>query len=520
MKKSIFFVSVLAVAIAALVVLAATSSLADEVKLTTIVPDQIVRYQPETNSIWIGKNTAPGLNNSGNYNMAIGDGALQNVTTGIYNSAFGYQAGMSVLANNSNSAFGTNALRLTGSGDVNQSYNNSAFGVSALASNIGGNENSAFGCNAMSATTGSDNCAFGMHAMAVGTGGGYNAAFGYKALYNVTGYWNNAFGQNALFANTSGKYNCAFGDLALQANTTAGNNCAFGMNALMTNTTGAYNCAFGGNALKANTVCAVWPEGSLNSAFGEQSLLNNTTGYTNAAFGYYALAFNTTGFWNTAVGGQAGCNNTTSVCNTYVGYRAGDYNKTGQWNTYIGTASNPSDPALTNISGATAIGGGATVTRDNEICLGSRTDIHPLICNLDSGLGTDMKINGSNQIMRYSSSKRYKHDITPYATDIDGLYKLNPVNFKWNTDTGSPNVQDFGLIAEDVYEVYPELVALDKEGRPESVGYDKISVILVKHAQKQKEIIDGQQREIDALKTGFDGLKKEMAELKHAIEKK
>ena len=115
------------------------------------------------------------------------------------------------------------------------------------------------------------------------------------------------------------------------------------------------------------------------------------------------------------------------------------------------------------------------------------------------------------------SSKRYKHDIRPYAADIDKIYELNPVRFKWNADTATPNKEDFGLIAEDVYKVYPELVGLNQDGLAESVDYPKISVILIKYAQRQKQVIEGQQKEIENQQKELVSLKARLDEIEKKV---
>ena len=114
------------------------------------------------------------------------------------------------------------------------------------------------------------------------------------------------------------------------------------------------------------------------------------------------------------------------------------------------------------------------------------------------------------ELVANSSSKRYKHDISPYKTNVDKIDELKPVRFTWNADTGSPNMEDFGLIAEDVYKIYPELVGLNQDGLAESVDYSKISVVLIECVQKQKQVIEDQQKELNLLKARLDEIEKKI----------
>ncbi len=129
---------------------------------------------------------------------------------------------------------------------------------------------------------------------------------------------------------------------------------------------------------------------------------------------------------------------------------------------------------------------------------------------IGSGTGTTLIVDGSGNVLKSTSSRRYKHDIKEYDSDISKLGKLTPVKFKWNPNTGSPNQEDFGLIAEDVYKIFPELVGLDKAGRPDSVKYDKLSVILLKGYQEKV-------KEIDALKEKNENLESRLKALEEKI---
>ena len=413
--KKLIFLSVILISIA----IAATIS-AEEVRLTTIVPNQanlnLIKYNSGTHVLFLSNGSATGGNNT-----AVGHDALLNNTTGSNNSAFGYQA---LLAN-------------TDKGSLS------------------------------------------------------------------------AFGSQSLMANTTGMFNSAFGLFSLGSNTSGGSNSAFGCGTMGGNTSGGNNCGFGYQSLVANST------GSNNSAYGQSSLYG-ATGSNNSAFGDSALANTTTGDSNTACGRRAGNANTTGIRNTYLGYDTGNVSSTGNYNTFIGYGANTTKSTLSN---GVAIGYNSCVKTDNTIVLGgtgttkvilgegSLTTPTNLFCKLAGiSTGTMVICNGSTGQIGYdngTSSKRYKHDIRSYTADVDKISELNPVRFTWNADTGSPNKEDFGLIAEDVYKIYPELVGLNKDGGAESVDYAKISVILIKCVQKQKQ-------EIDSLKARLDEIEKKI----------
>jgi hypothetical protein len=130
------------------------------------------------------------------------------------------------------------------------------------------------------------------------------------------------------------------------------------------------------------------------------------------------------------------------------------------------------------------------------------------------GAGTPLVVTESAtgiwRLRANTSSKRYKHDIRDYSLDTNKISELRPVKFKWNDETAMPNKDDFGLIAEEVYNVFPELVILSKDGNPESVQYDKVAVILLKGYQEKV-------KEIDELKTKNQDLEARVKALEEKV---
>ncbi len=245
----------------------------------------------------------------------------------------------------------------------------------------------------------------------------------------------------------------------LRSNTTGIGNTASGVGALLNNTTGSGNTASGGDALLSNTT------GSSNTASGVNALRNNTTGNQNTAIGLQALINNTSGRFNTASGVNALAGNTTGLFNIALGYGAGLNATTGDNNIYIG------NPGVAAESSTIRIGDGGH---------------------------TDAFIAGVQFVG--PSSKRFKEDIRDMGQASTSLMQLRPVTFRYKKeyDAGDHRLQ-YGLIAEEVAEVYPELVVHDDTGRVRTVLYRELNVMLLNRLQKQHQVMQQQQLVIDNL---------------------
>jgi hypothetical protein len=330
------------------------------------------------------------------------------------------------------------------------------------------------------------NTAEGQKALFSLTTGGFNTAIGWLSLEsNSTGQFNTGVGAATLALNTADK-NTATGAGALLSNVTGTHNTADGAFALFNNSTGSQNTADGTFALFDNTV------GSVNTATGDSALTNNVTGSFNTATGVNALLFNTTGSDNTAIGHTALFNNTTGGSNTAIGEGAGFNATTGSGNIYIGagmggTAGENNNTYIGNINSTTVSGGGADyVTVD-----------------LTTGL-----------IGHLSSSRRYKEYIKSMNNASEILYRLKPVTYRYKQEIDHTQTPAFGLIAEDVAEVNPALVAHDAKGQPESVHYEMVNAMLLneflkehrRNEQQRKDFeaaLARQQKQIDALSAGL-----------------
>lgn len=244
-------------------------------------------------------------------------------------------------------------------------------------------------------------------------------------------------------------------------------------------TSGVENDGFGFGALSATT------SGSSNAAVGTYALLRNTTGNGNAALGEQALWENIAGNSNTAVGSLAGFLLETGDNNTMLGSNAGFGLTAGDDNIYIGT------PAPGDESEKIRIG--KPGTHSAAFLAGvSGTNVGP---------NPAVVVNGEGQLGVETSSRRFKADIHPIGAALDGLMRLRPISFRYRRgDLTGPRPIQYGLLAEQVAKVYPNLVARGSDGRPYTVLYQELPTLLLAQAQRQRGRIDRQQGRIRALR--------------------
>src|SRR6266403_478312 len=360
------------------------------------------------------------------------------------------------------------------------------------------------------------NTAEGQSALFSRTTGGFNTAVGLLSLRSLTtGSFNAGVGAGTLLANTADE-NTATGAGALLSNTTGAGNTANGTFALVNNTTGFYNTGNGAFALQNNTT------GTFNTANGFQALLNNTTGGDNTATGLNALAFNTIGRENTATGLQALFNNTTGSNNTATGLNALLNNTIGEDNTADGWQSLFSNVtgdhntangylALANSTGIgnTAFGAGAgfnVTTANSVICIGAEGANVSNSCFIGNirGIttvnndGLFVVIDSAGQLGTMSSSRKFKKEIKPMDNASEAILALKPVRFHYKSD--KTNRPEFGLIAEDVAEVNPDLVVRDEHGQIYTVRYEAVNAMLLNEFLKEHRKVEEQQAAITGLK--------------------
>src|SRR6266404_6096322 len=358
------------------------------------------------------------------------------------------------------------------------------------------NNNTAEGTDALFsvAANGIDNTALGFDALYNTTSGTYNTATGSQALYsNTTGNYNTANGFQALYSNTTGHENTATGDYALFSNTTGTENTAMGVDALNLNTTGDHNTAIGYNALDSNMT------GGYNAAEGFIALYSNTTGNYNTANGLAALYSNTTGGSNTASGVNALYSNTTGSSNIALGNGAGLNLTTGSNNIDIG------NDGVAAESNTIRIGG----TQTNAFMAG--------IYNATVVKGVGVVVDSTGHLGTKGSSARFKEAIKPMDKASEAILALKPVTFHYKKELDPEAIPQFGLVAEQVEKVNPDLVARDEQGKPYTVRYEAVNAMLLNeflkehsHVQEQDAIIARQQKQIEALTTGLQKVSAEL----------
>jgi hypothetical protein len=405
-----------------------------------------------------------------------------------------------------NTFVGTGAGTFTGTGNGG----NVGVGGQALMSNTSGQYNTAVGMWALSSnTTGATNTAVGGGTLYRNTSATNNTAVGYAALgFATTGGYNSAVGAYAL-ANSGASNDSAFGFQALFANTTGHDNDAFGYQTLMANTTGNYNVALGSWALRSNQA------GSYNTSVGRNSLVVGT-GDSNTALGYGGLYHVTTGTQNTAVGTNSGYYVTAGSSNTFLGYYA------------------RTDAAHANIANATAVGANSLVTQSNSLVLGGVG-----VDAVNVGIGTsapdttlqvfgDIKVgtSGTNGCLKNfagtqltgtcSSDLRLKTDVRPFGPMLAKVAQLQPVHFTWRASEFPGrhygNAVNSGLIAQDVEQVFPELVSTDDQGF-KTVNYGELPYLTLQAVKELKAKSDRLEAENDALKAQLAALAERLNKL-------
>ena len=287
---------------------------------------------------------------------------------------------------------------------------------------------------------------------------GGNTAEGHLALANLNtsaGLYNTAAGVYSLLSITDGDFCTALGAGTLFANT-ADENTATGAGALFSHTDGGGNTA--------------------NGAF---ALFSHTSGIDNTVVGDRALLISTTGGFNTAVGEAAMLNNDTGSNNVAIGVQALGNNISGSNNIVLGN-----------------VAGSGVTTANDVICIGAGGENVDSSCyiggifNATSSGGTAVFINSAGKLGTSTSSQRFKEAIKPMEQASAALYALKPVSFHYKKEIDPQGTKQFGLLAEEVEKVNPDLVVRDKEGKPYTVRYDQVNAMLLNEFLKEHRKVE------------------------------
>jgi hypothetical protein len=238
-----------------------------------------------------------------------------------------------------------------------------------------------------------------------------------------------------------------------------------------------------------------------NIAVGSFALSGNTSGFENLAYGYHALSSNTTGTRNTGIGTMALFNNQTGTDNVAVGNLTGRH-ITGSFNIFLGgqvngpgSESHTIRVGLEGLQEKTFVAGIRGITTFNP-------DAVPVVIDSAGQLGT------------ISSSIRFKEDIHDMGDVSRRLLKLRPVTFRYTQAyrDGAKPIQ-YGLIAEEVADVFPELAVRGADGQVETVHYETLNVLLLNELQKQQAHLDEQSEEQRKQTRRIEALEQQLNEL-------
>jgi hypothetical protein len=265
---------------------------------------------------------------------------------------------------------------------------------------------------------------------------------------------------------SSGSFNTALGQSDLTCTTTGSYNSACGGLALVYNTTGNFNSATGEGALFFNTT------GNNNTAEGEGTLLNNTTGSNNTGDGFSTLTSITTGSNNIALGALAGSAISNGGSNNID---IGNNGKSGESNNIrIGTQGTQKNVHIAGIFGTT-VASGVEVMSDNLGHLGTVT-----------------------------SSARFKENIRPMDKASEALLSLQPVSFHYKKELDPDKIPQFGLVAEEVAKVDPDLVVRDTDGKPYTVRYEAVNAMLLNEFLKEHRKVEDLEKTVSELKSALE----------------
>jgi hypothetical protein len=364
------------------------------------------------------------------------------------------------------------ALAVTPAPDGGYPGANTAEGVNALLNRTTGVFDTAIGAASLSsANTGSNNTALGANSLRSLTSGGANTALGVAALFRNNGNSNTAVGFNALFNNTSGIQNAAVGQGALAINTGGSDNTAMGFQAL-NSITADMNTGVGFQAMQKATGSSA----TFNTAIGFRAL-PNATGNANVAVGDLTLPSQTSGAFNTAIGAAAGF-----------------FHQTGDNNIYIGQ-------------------GSFGVANESHTCY-----IQEIFGKLSSG-GALVFVNSAGKLGTSTSSKRFKDEIKPMDKASEALFELKPVTFRYKKEIEPKPIPQWGLVAEDVEKVNPDLVVRDAEGKVNTVRYDQVYNMMLNEFLKEHQKVQELEATVAQQQKGMEALVAQVKEQAAQIQK-
>jgi hypothetical protein len=389
-------------------------------------------------------------NTTGHDNSAFGNQTLRNNETGTYLTGFGHQSLVGSYHSHENTGMG--ALSVSGSGG--------------------------------STVTGFGNAGFGSEALDGISGGYSNTATGYQALKMNGGGWaNTAMGAASLKNNTLGRENTTVGATSMQLNLTGNGNTAAGMGALRNSTAGSFNTMIGGGKLATDAAASNSSSNTVHGVFA----LSQGSGNQQVVYGHSAMLNGKGGQWNTAIGAE-----TLKICggrgNIAIGRLAGDNIINENYNIFIGARGRVAEGRNIQI--------GQPAFQKQAYLAG----VH----NATSAAGVRVFVNASGKLGTLTSSRKFKTDIADMDSASEVLRKLRPVTFHYKPDIDNAQIAQFGLIAEEVADASPDLVARDEHGDIYTVRYEAVNAMLLNEFQKQHQRVKAQDAQKPDIKSQLE----------------
>jgi hypothetical protein len=258
-------------------------------------------------------------------------------------------------------------------------------------------------------------------------------------------------------------------------------------------------------------------DGDYNVGIGASALFQ-VSGDNNTAVGSFALGIDISGQDNTAVGEGAVGGNVDGSNNVGIGFDALG-NNNGSSNIGIGESAGIN---LTSGKNNIDIGNAGMAGESAKIRIGNKANKSTFIAGI-SGVtvagGVGVVVNNSGQLGVATSSARYKEAIKPMNKASETILELKPVTFRYKKDLDPDAIPQFGLVAEDVAKVNPDLVARDGEGKPYTVRYDAVNAMLLNEFLKEHRKVEVQAQKEEKLEAIIARQEKAIARLTSQVQK-
>ena len=430
-------------------------------------------------------------NRNGLQNTYLGTYVSQFNSTGSYNLVAGFGAGRNSQGGQNNVILGYNA------GAQNQINDNIFVGTHSGNQTTTGRENTFLGSwSGANQELGSKHIFIGATAGRFSTGGLTNIFMGYASGLHNEGGDHNIFLGDSTGLNNLGRQNIFMGSRAGMSNEQGHNNVFIGTHSGIENTHGTYNTFLGNYAGFGNF------NGAQNTFLGYASGYTNQAGRCNVFVGHYSGYGNIYGKYNTFMGYGAGSANTNGDQNVFIGDSAASANTTGKYNVVIGSRAGKA-----NIIGEKNVflgyKAGGNEIGSNKLHIANSASNTLIYGDFDGGmvgintsspseaLHVDGNVLASGSYI--TSDKRFKEDINVLDSPMDRLSKVEGVSYTLKSTLTSriaSNKQSknrrFGFIAQDLKEVFPDMVVEGENGYL-AVNYDAMIPVLVEALKELKK---------------------------------